>query len=327
MREKLGLKIVVCLLSIVGLFTEAEARTVHVAVPTLSMVVIAFTAAKEKGYYRDEGLDVDLVVMRDTLGISAVIGGNADFATMSGAGLTAIIGGVPLRFAFSTFYRPMFWIYAKPEFQDIKALKGKKVGVTGLGSGPDNLLRETLKRNGLEGGRDVIILALGLPSTVAAALRSGAVDAAMISPPFNFTVKEAGFREIVSFLKEDSVELQGSVLMHEKLFQSDPALVEKFVRGSAKGLRYARENRSGTIPILLRYMKIKEDLAGQYYDLVRPIMTTDGTVSPELQKKYLDQALKILTPKESPSVEKVFNYSLTRKINAELEGAGWKPGK
>jgi ABC-type nitrate/sulfonate/bicarbonate transport system substrate-binding protein len=326
-REKSRLEIFACLLTIVGFFAQGEARTVHVAVPTLSMVVIAFTAAKEKGYYRDEGLDVDLVVMRDTLGISALIGGNVDFASMSGAGLTAILGGVPLRFTFSSFYRPMFWIYAKPEIQDIKALKGKRIGVTGLGSGPDNLLRETLKRNGIEGGRDAVILALGLPSTVATALRSGTVDAGTISPPFNFAVKDAGFRELVSFLKEDSVELQGSILVHERLFQSDPALVEKFVRGTLRGLRYARENKAGTIPILLRYMKIKEDLAGQYYDQVRPIMTSDGTVSVDMQKKYLDQAFKVLAPKESPSAEKIFNYSLARKINAELDAAGWKPGR
>ena len=320
-------KILFCFLIIFGMFAKVEARTVNVAVPTLSMVVIAFTAAKEKGYYQEEGLDVNLVVMRDTLGISALIGGNADFASMSGAGFTAILGGMPLRFVFSSFFRPMFWLYAKPEFQDIKALKGKRIGVTGLGSGPDNLLRETLKRNGMEGGRDATILALGLPSTVATALRAGTVDAGTISPPFNFMVKEAGFRELVSYLKEDFVELQGSILVNDKLLQSDPALVEKFVRGTLKGLRFARENKAATIAILLRYMKLKEDLAGQYYDQVRPIMTTDGTVSVELQKKYLDQALKVLAPKESPAVERIYSYSLARKINAELDAAGWKPGR
>src|SRR5918996_5290198 len=108
MREKLRVKVFVCLLTLFGFLAGAEARTIHVAVPTLSMVVIAFTAAKEKGYYQDEGLDVNLVVMRDTLGISALIGGNADFASMSGAGFTAILGGMPLRFAFSSFFRPMF---------------------------------------------------------------------------------------------------------------------------------------------------------------------------------------------------------------------------
>jgi NitT/TauT family transport system substrate-binding protein len=320
-------KFLLCFLSIVGTFAKAEARTVNVAVPTLSMVVIAFTAAKERGYYQEEGLDVNLVVMRDTLGISALIGGNADFASMSGAGFTAILGGVPLRFMYTSFFRPMFWLYAKPEFQEVKALKGKKIGVTGLGSGPDNLLRETLKRNGLEGGRDATILALGLPSTVATALRAGTVDAGTISPPFNFMVKEAGFRELVSYLKEDFVELQGSILAHERILQSDPTLVEKFVRGTLKGLRYARENKAGTIPILLRYMKLKEDLAGQYYDQVRPIMTADGTVNVDLQKKYLDQALKVLAPKETPATEKIYYYSLARKINAELDTAGWKPGK
>ena len=321
------LRFFICALAIMTQVGEAKAVTVRVAVPTLSMVVIAFTVAKEKGYYRDEGLDVDLVVMRDTLGISALIGGNAEFASMSGAGLTAMLGGMPLRFAFTSFFRPMFWLYAKPEFQDIKALKGKRIGVTGLGSGPDNLLRETLKRNGLEGGRDVTILALGLPATLAAALRAGTVDAGTISPPFNFAVRDAGFRELVSYLKEDFVELQGSILVNDKLSQSDPVLVEKFVRGTIKGLRHARENKAGTIAVLLRYMKIKDDVAGPYYDQVRPIMTADGTINVDLQKKYLDQALKVLAPKEPPAVERMYNYSLARKINAELDASGWKPGK
>ena len=109
--------------------------------------------------------------------------------------------------------------------------------------------------------------------------------------------------------------------------QSDPALEEKFVRGTLKGLRYARENRAGTVAILLRYMKLKEDLAGQYYDQVRPIMTADGTIGAELQKKYLDQALKVLTPREAPALERIYNYSLARRVNAELDSAGWKPGK
>ncbi|HEX2227002.1 MAG TPA: hypothetical protein VHM64_07660 [Candidatus Binatia bacterium] len=56
-------------------------------------------------------------------------------------------------------------------------------------------------------------------------------------------------------------------------------------------------------------------------------MTPDGTVSAELQKKYLDQALKVLAPKDVPPVERIYNYSLTRKINAELDASGWKPGK
>jgi hypothetical protein len=46
-----------------------------------------------------------------------------------------------------------------------------------------------------------------------------------------------------------------------------------------------------------------------------------------MQRKYLDQALKVITPKESPSTEKIFNYSLACKISADLDATGWKPGK
>jgi hypothetical protein len=74
-------------------------------------------------------------------------------------------------------------------------------------------------------------------------------------------------------------------------------------------------------------MKLKEDIAGQYYDQVRPIMTADGTVNVDMQKKYLDQALKVLNPKEVPTVEKLYSYAVARKINAELDAAGWKSGK
>ena len=110
-------------------------------------------------------------------------------------------------------------------------------------------------------------------------------------------MKDAGFRELVSFLKEGFVELQGSILVHERIFQSAPGLVERFVRGTVKGLRYARENKASTIPILLRYMKIKEDLAGQYYDQVRPIMTSDGTANTDLQKNTLTRLSRFSRPK------------------------------
>jgi len=73
---------------------------------------------------------------------------------------------------------------------------------------------------------------------------------------------------------------------------------------------------------LLRYMKLKDNLAGPYYDQVRPIMTNDGTIGADLQQKYLEQALKVLAPKEAPLAERIYSYSLVRKINADLDATG-----
>jgi ABC-type nitrate/sulfonate/bicarbonate transport system substrate-binding protein len=308
------------------LYSVGETRRVKVSIPTRGMPVIAFAAGVEKGYYREEGLDVELILMSAGVAIRALVGGDVEFATVGGAGLPPILSGAPLRFVFTTFNRPMFWLYARPEIGDIKSLKGKKVGVSNIGSGPDSLLREVLRRNGLEGGRDVAVLALGLQGNIQVGLVGGVVDAAMLAPPFNFMAEDGGFRELVSFVKQDFVELQGAIVLREELLQSDPALVESFIRGTLKGLRYARDNRSGTLPILASYLKISKELAAKIYDGVRPALTAEGSVSEELQGKALEHVVKRMGIREYPPLEKIFNYALARRIRAELDAKAWRPG-
>jgi ABC-type nitrate/sulfonate/bicarbonate transport system substrate-binding protein len=221
----------------------------------------------------------------------------------------------------------MFWLFGKSEIRSIKELKGKKVGVSGIGSGPDSLLREALRRNGLEGGRDVLILSLGVMPTIYSGLQAGIVDAAMLSPPFSFRAEENGFREVIAFTKQDLVELQGSILVKEAFFQSDPATLEKFIRATSKGFLYIKQNRAGTIPILGRYLQVNADLAAKAYDqVVRPAMTQDGTLNEELQKKAVEHVLKRLDVKEPPALSRIFDFSLTRKVAADLQTKGWKPG-
>ena len=151
----------------------------------------------------------------------------------------------PTAIPFHTYFRPIYWLYAQPEIRDLRGLKDKKVGVSGIGSGPDLLLREFLRKTGLEGGRDVAILALGRRNRTIFRVEGRLGGAAMLSPPSNFIAEEAGFRQLVSFVKEDLVDLQSAVVVREGTTQSDPGLVEKFLRGTLKGFstrgRTARE--------------------------------------------------------------------------------------
>jgi ABC-type nitrate/sulfonate/bicarbonate transport system substrate-binding protein len=296
---------------------RAQERTVKVAIPAVNMSVISFSAAVDKGFYRDEGLRVELILMPAPIASRALLAGETHFAAVGGATMPAVVQGAPLRFLFSTFNRPLFWLYSRPEIKDIKGLKGKKVSVSGIGSGPDSLLRDLLKRNGLEPGRDVTILGVGSNPTLLASLQNNVVDASMLSPPFTFMADDTGFRELVSFVKQDRVEVQGSVVVRDALLESDRLLVEKFLRGTLRGFYFARTNRAATIPILARIQNIKDDLAAKTYDVSRPAMSTDGTLNEEAQKKALEVVLDRLGLKDYP-LDKVFNYSLATKINAEL---------
>lgn len=315
--------------SLIILFAAvAEAARVKVAIPSTTHAVLAFSTARDKGYFRDEGLDVELILMSAPIASRALMGGDVDFATVGGASMPAILRGAPMRFAFSTYRRPMFWLYGKSEIQSVRDLKGKRVGTSGIGSGPDSLLREVLRRNGLEGGRDVPVLSLGVMPTIYAGLQNGIVDAAMLSPPFTFRAEENGFREIVAFPKEDMVELQGSILVREADLKSNSSVLERFIRATYKGFLYIQQNRAGTIPILGRYLSVKEDLAAKAYDqVVRPSMTVDGTIDEEQQKKAVEHILKRLDVKESPPLNRIFDYSIARKVFADLQATGWKPAQ
>jgi len=304
-----------------------RAETFKVAIPSTTQAVLAFTIARDKGYYRAEGLDVELILMSAPNASRALLSGDVQVATVGGAGLPPVLRGSPFKFLFTTYNRAMFWLFSKGEIRDVKSLKGKRVGVSGIGSGPDSLLREILRLSGLDPNRDVAILSLGVMPTIYSGLQSGVVDAAMLAPPVTFKAEEAGFRELVSFPKQDLVELQGSILVRDVTLQTEPLQMERFVRGTYKGFLHLKDNRPATLPFVARYLQVSEAQAAKAYDqVVRPALTQDGTLSQDLQAKAVEHVLKRLDLKEAPPLAKIFDFSLARKVMSDLQAKGWKPG-
>ena len=88
---------------------------------------------------------------------------------------------------------------------------------------------------------------------------------------------------------------------------------------------YAQGNRAGTLPYVVKTLKVKEDLAGKIYDLSLPGFTK-GYVKEEIQREAYTQAVTRLGAKEPPPMERIFNYTIVQKLLAELESKNWKPG-
>jgi NitT/TauT family transport system substrate-binding protein len=304
----------------------AQLRKVHATIPALTESSITFFIAKEKGYWREEGLDVELILARAAPSIQAVIAGNVEFGTAGGSGLLPIVRGLPMTFLFTTFDRANFSLYSKPQIRSVQELKAKRIGISSFGSGPDSLLRDFLMDHGIEGGRDATILAVGSGTERFIALKTNSVDAAMLSPSAYIMAEEAGFRELVSFVKQkDYVYLQGGIIARNPLLKSEPGLVEKFIRGSVKALLYIQANRLETIGFLSRILKIKQDIASRVYDEIRPGLTQDGTVNEAQQKKSLAPFLGITGSKDTPLPQRPFDFSITRKVVVELKAEKWRP--
>ena len=215
MRRRKSGQALFCFVFVLGLAARAEAARLRLSVPVHGVSHVAFYAAKEKGYFQEEGLDVEVILMSGAIGIRALIAGDVDASTVGGSALPPIFRGAPLRMVFISFDKPTHWLYAKPDIRTVKDLKGRKVAVDGLGGTLESLLRSVLEKNGLEAGRDVPILAIGPPPGRFVALTSGAIDATLFTFPLNFRAEEAGFRELVNFVKQDIVSLTGSIVVRQ----------------------------------------------------------------------------------------------------------------
>jgi len=304
---------------------EAQTKKVRVAVPGYTIAVLSFLAAKMNGYYTAEGLDLELIAMRAPTANLALIGGNVEFSAVPLAGLTTALRGAPLKLLFCQFDKPQHSLYARAEFPNVKALRGKKVAVSGLGTIDDILLREALGGSGVDPARDVTILAMGAADTRFSALVSGAIDASMLIAPVSFYAQDQGFKELVSFQDLGFVLPSGGIVARDETLKTDAAMSERFVRATIMGFLFMRDNRPGTLKVMSRMLRIDEATAAKLYDSSRPTLTNDGTVSGEAQKKMTGMVLKIAGVKEAPSSDKLYDFSLVKKAHAALQTKGWRP--
>ena len=326
LNAKVGVKFLLLVMTIFGLAGEGEARRVRMGLPSPGVSAVAFYVAQDKGYYQEEGLEVQLIYMRGPMNNVALIAGELNFTAVPTAGLAAALRGAPLQILYTTFHRPLFALMVKPDIRDVKGLKGRKVGFTRPGSATDVLLRELLKAHGLRAGRDVPLISGGNSPARLAAMMSGSIDATVLSVPWNIRAARAGFRELTSFFMQGDLALfLGTIVVHRNTLESDPTLVEKFLRGTLKGFLHARANRPDVVSILSRNVKVEESLSKEMFDLVRPAMTIDGTATKKIQRKYFGLVLKARGIKKAPPMERFFDFSLAKKVYGELKAEGWKP--
>ncbi len=303
-----------------------EPRKVRVGIPTLSPIIAATLVPRERGYFKQEGLEVETIVIRSAPSVLALAAKEIDFLMTGGGGLSGALRGLPLRVVFAPLRRPTYALYAKPEIRTIAELDGKRVGISSYGSGPDLLLRDVLKKRMADGGKRVTILAVGSGTERYVALKASIVDAAVLSSPVTLTAKQEGYRELFSFFTDkEYADIPVATFTRDDMLQGNIGLVERFVRAQVKGILYMRANRDGAASALARALKSKESETGPAFDEIRPTMTDDGTITLDEQRKALEYLLTPAQQKEPPKLERIYDFALARNAYQELQARGWKP--
>ncbi|HET6520223.1 MAG TPA: ABC transporter substrate-binding protein [Geminicoccaceae bacterium] len=188
---------------------RAQGAAVKLAFCGQLLCVVPYEVTQDAGFFRDEGLDVELVYTRGgNAAMQALVGGAVDYAgTSFDVALQAFAQGAPIQSFASTGRLPLFALAVGPgrvdEIRGLADLQGRTVGVSGLGNADHTLLLYLLQKAGADPA-SVEFAQLG--PNLFDALRIGHVDAGMVQEPSLTLLEEAGGRTLVNFMDLDDAE-------------------------------------------------------------------------------------------------------------------------
>jgi ABC-type nitrate/sulfonate/bicarbonate transport system substrate-binding protein len=297
---------------------------INVTLPSKSFQFIIFPLAKERGYMKEEGIDLNIVVMASTPGLQAVLAGEMDFTGSGSSALVAVTkGNAPLKTVLAVNDQVLQWLMVRPEYGSFKELKNKKVAVTGVAAVATFMLKKVAPKYGLDANKDLTFLALP-PGQRLGALVSGTVDAGLLSSEERFSALDQGMKEIL-YLGKEVKNSWGTVATNDQFIKEKPKLMHGFMRALVKALRLVKHNREVAMETMIKFSELNRDLAARTYDGMIGTFTTNGVVDEETQKNDLDIVREVLKVTKVVPIERAYDFSFAKKADEELTKAGWRP--
>ena len=295
-------------------WAQDSRSVVRVHIPGYSPSSLPFQIAEEQGFYQEESVSVRTLRLKTGAGIQAMLAGEVDVSQVTGPTvLAAILQGAPLKVVMVFNDKPTYRLYVKKEIRSFADMKGSRIGSSTPGSTSDRLLKVVLEKNGIRWQKETTIIYIGTTDVVLGALRGGAIDAAVVTPPADFLAGEAGFHQLFSFENEIGA-LQGGVSTTETLLAKKPDAVARFLRATLKGLKYFKTNREGAVKAMVKFMTISSEMAQRIYDGNQSAFVSNGLVSEDFQEKVLDFELKAIGTDKKVRKEKVFDFSVMKSL-------------
>jgi len=249
--------------------------------PKLEKLIIGYPAPvaslgiidvmRKGGLFRKYGLDVDLVYIQGSpILTTAMVSGQVPMSFIGGAAIVAsAVGGadtVYLACGINTLY----WrVFVTPEIKTVADLKGKKIGVTTIGSQEDSVIRYILKERGLNPDRDFAVVAVGGAPTRLAALNKGAIQASTFIPPQDIAAERLGLQTLID-LSTLGLYNPGSCFASTKSYvKSHRETVMRVMKAFVEGLRYYKDNRDFVLKVTADFAQNRDpDVLRTTYETV-----------------------------------------------------------
>src|SRR5512145_1669309 len=300
---------------------HAQLKKVRMGSSSTNVSFLAIYTALHRGFYRDEGIDLEIIQMAANLTSAAVMAGDLDYS----AAVTGLIGGAvrgqPMKVLLFTVERPLLFLMSKKEIKEPKQLKGKKVAGSSPGGSATLLGYRALRHFGLEPGRDVSVLPMGgSAASRFAVLESGVVDASLLSVPENIIALERGYNELI-FVGDIVQFAQNGFATSEKKIRENPDEVYRMVRATLRGLQFVwdKNNQNAVTDVMMKQWKVNDrKMAAEMSKQVTRVLTKDAGVSPESVQVLIESQRENAKVTRPITVAEVVDYSFLEKPRKEL---------
>ena len=274
--------------------------------------------ALTKGFFKDEGLEPVMVQMRPPIAAPALTAGEIHYTTTFGSTLNAIMQGLPLKMLAVITEKSPYYIVARPGIKSVLELRGKKIAAQQPGLSDRVMAEAILEAKGIDLKEVQFVTLSGDLPVRMGALTSGLVDAVCLLPPGPVLLEKDGYRIIAG---PNDVKLgvptNGLTTTNQRLAEKRGD-VRKVLRAMLRGLRFVRERREQTIPIMAQWLNQKPEIAARSYDLIIAGFTQDGTISDATWQALIDSRVQTFGLPRPASLDQVRDLTLAREVQKDL---------
>ncbi len=324
--------LIACLLS---LLPAAAADKVRLSLADKSdPAYLPFFVAIDKGYYRNLGLDVSVLYVGGGVAVPALLSGSLEFTTSTGSAITAILKGAPLKVVMNLSERVPWKLWAtRAGIRTLGDLKGKSVGIQTRGDLFEMSMRSALLDAGMDG--DAVRyaqLGFGSASRIAA-IKQALLPAVMLTNLEERILRErdaVGQAHVLIDLTRTIRAPNNGLAVSDKILASNPALVERMLRGTLMAVEFIRTHRAEALRVMQDHApELSLDVLGGALDETAANYLGNGMASEAAWKSEIGirAAIVGLAPDKVPPVDKVVDYALVRQASRRLEADGWQPSR
>jgi ABC-type nitrate/sulfonate/bicarbonate transport system substrate-binding protein len=301
-------KSLLTILFVLGTLSSAHSEDIKIGLPSVTITAMPFFVAKEHGFFKQEGLNGEMVVMPAALNIRVLLAGDIQYAATIGSAVAAAIRGINVRTVMLFVDRPLQDLVGGAGIKSIPDLRGKVVALSSRGGLQDIIMRRMLAKAKIDPAQVNMVTIAGQTALIAA-VKTGRVGAALLNPPYNFLAYREGLNNLG--FSGDFVRLPstGIATLGETL-ERNPDQVRRLTRAIARARAFAKDNKAKVMPTLKRALRIDDDeLLSKIYDQHKLVETADGRVDDGLIADTIRDARQTDKIEKEIPANQVFDFS------------------